>query len=134
MLLLLSFAFHDLKLCLSTQLKAASWARCSSEMPPSKQVNGHSFTTCLIVWGSPQSRHGPASVRNLFSRLLWPRSRYIPGSWMVGSLIKDLFGTSTVWFYHRVRQRSWMVRASSGRETISDVSISVVVGGESQCR
>ena len=42
--LLLSFAFHDLKFCLSSQLKAAC-ALCSSEMPPSKQVNGHSFTT-----------------------------------------------------------------------------------------
>ena len=127
--LLLSFAFHDLKFCLSSQLKAASCARCSSEMPPSKQVNGHSFTTCLIVWGSPQSqsgeamkphscmllRHGPASVRNLFSRLHWQRGRSIPGSWMVGPLIKDLFGTSTVSFCHRVRQRCWMVRASSGR-------------------
>ena len=38
-MLLLSFAFHDLKCCLSSQLKAASCARCSSEMPPSKQVN-----------------------------------------------------------------------------------------------
>ena len=43
-MLLLSFAFHDLNFCLSSQLKAASCARCSSEMPPSKQVNGHSFT------------------------------------------------------------------------------------------
>ena len=59
-LLLLSFAFHDLKFCLSSQLKAASCARCSSEMPPSKQVNGHSFSTCLIVWGSPQSQSGEA--------------------------------------------------------------------------
>ena len=32
--------FHDLMLCLSSQLKAASCARCSSEMPPSEQVNG----------------------------------------------------------------------------------------------
>ena len=38
-LLLLSLAFHDLKFCLSNQLKAASSARCSSEMPPSKQVS-----------------------------------------------------------------------------------------------
>ena len=30
-------------------------------------------------------------------------------------MIKDLFGTSTVWFCQCVRQRSWMVRASSGR-------------------
>ena len=58
--LLLSFAFHDLRFCLSSQLKAASCARCSSEMPPSKQVNGHSFTTCLIVWGSPHSQSGEA--------------------------------------------------------------------------
>ena len=34
--------------------------------------------------------HGPASVRNLFSRLHWPRDRPIPGSWMVGSLIRSL--------------------------------------------
>ena len=60
LLLLLSFAFHDLRFCLSSQLKAASCARCSSEMPPSKQVNGHSFTTCLIVWGSPHSQSGEA--------------------------------------------------------------------------
>ena len=72
---------------ISSFVSAASWcARCSSEMPPSKQVNGHSFTTCLIVWGSPQSqigeamlcmllRHGPASVRNLLSRVHWPRGR-----------------------------------------------------------
>ena len=51
-LLSLSFAFHDLKFCLSSQLTAASCARCSSEIPPSKQVNGHSFTICLIVWRS----------------------------------------------------------------------------------
>ena len=36
--------FHDLRFCLSSQLKAASYARCSSEMPLSKQVNGHSLT------------------------------------------------------------------------------------------
>ena len=59
-MLLLSFAFHDLTFCLSSQLKAASCARCSYEMPPSKQVNGHSSTTCLIVWGSPQSQSGEA--------------------------------------------------------------------------
>ena len=51
---------YDLKCCLSSQLKAASCALCSSEMPPLKQVNGHSFTTCLIVWGSPQSQSGEA--------------------------------------------------------------------------
>ena len=104
--------FQDLKFCLSSQLKAASCTRCSSEMPPSKQLNGHSFTICLIVWCSPQSqsdeamlhhscmplRHGPASVRNLFSRLLWPWGRSITVSWMVEALIKDLFGTSTIWF------------------------------------
>ena len=60
MLFLMSFVFHDLKFCLSSQLKAASSARCSSEMPPSMQVNGHSFTICLIVWGSPQSQSGEA--------------------------------------------------------------------------
>ena len=58
--MLLSFAFHDLKFCLSSQLKAASCALCSSEMPPSKQVNGHSFTICLIVWCPPQSQSGEA--------------------------------------------------------------------------
>ena len=41
-------------------------------------------------------RHGPASDRNLFSRLHWPRGRSIPGSWMVGSLTNDLFGTSAL--------------------------------------
>ena len=35
--------FHDLMFCLSSQLMAASCARCSSEMPPSVQVNGHSL-------------------------------------------------------------------------------------------
>ena len=52
--------FHDLKCCLSSQVKAASCAWCSSEMPPSKQVNGHSFTICLIVCCSPQSQSGEA--------------------------------------------------------------------------
>ena len=60
-------------------------------------------------------RHCPVCVRNLFSRLHWPRGRSIPGSWMVGSLINYLFGTSTIWFCHRVRQRCWMVGALSGR-------------------
>ena len=50
--------------------------------------------------------HGPASDRNRFSRHHWPRGRSIPGSWMVGSLINDLFWTSTI--CHRVRQRCWM--------------------------
>ena len=54
-MLLLPFAFHDLMFCLSSQLKAACCARCSSEMPPSKQVNGHSFTICLMGCCSPQS-------------------------------------------------------------------------------
>ena len=45
-------SFQDLKFGLSSQLKAASCAWCSSEMPPSKQVNGHSFTICLMVWCS----------------------------------------------------------------------------------
>ena len=52
--------FHDLKFCLSSQLKATSCAWCSSEMPSSKQVNGHSFTICLIVWCSTQSQSGEA--------------------------------------------------------------------------
>ena len=52
--------FHDLKFCLSSQVKAASCNWCSSEMPPSKQVNGHSFTICHIVWCSPQSQSGEA--------------------------------------------------------------------------
>ena len=50
--------FHDIKFCLSSQVKAASCAWCSSEMPPSKQVNRHSFTICLIVCCSPQSQSG----------------------------------------------------------------------------
>ena len=52
--------FDDLKFCLSSHLKAASCAWCISEMPPSKQVNGHSFTICLIVWCPPQSQSGEA--------------------------------------------------------------------------
>ena len=47
--------FHDLKFGLSSQVKVASCGWCSSEMPPSKQVNGHSFTICLIVWCSSRS-------------------------------------------------------------------------------
>ena len=35
--------FRDLMFCLSSQLKAASCARCGSEMPPLKQVNGHAL-------------------------------------------------------------------------------------------
>ena len=42
--------FHSLKFRLSSQVKAASCAWCSSEKPPSKQVNMHPFTICLIVW------------------------------------------------------------------------------------
>ena len=60
MLLLLSYFFHDLKFCLSSQLKAASCARRSDEMPPSKQVSGCSFTVCFIAWCSPQSQSGEA--------------------------------------------------------------------------
>ena len=138
--------FYDLKCRLSSQLKAASCAWCNSEMPPSKQVNGHSFTICLIVWCSPQSqngeamyqlscmllRHAPASDRNMFSRLHWPRARSIPGSWMVGLLINDLFGTSTI--FHRVRQSGWMVGDSSGRlDHIGRLEFSRGQG-ESQCR
>ena len=52
--------FHDRKCCLSSQVKAASCAWCSSEMPPSKQVNGYSFTIRLIVWCSPQSQSDEA--------------------------------------------------------------------------
>ena len=92
-----------------------------SNIPPSKQINGHLFTICLMVWCSWESqsgevmqphscillRHGPAFVRNLFSRLYGTRGRSIPGSWMVGSLIliNYLFGTSTIWFFHRLRHR-----------------------------
>ena len=52
--------FHDLMFCLSSQLKAASCARCSSDMPPLRQVNGHSFTICLMVCCSLQSQSGEA--------------------------------------------------------------------------
>ena len=52
--------FYDLKFHLSSQLNAASCAWCNSEMPPSKQINRHSFTICLIVWCSPQSLSGEA--------------------------------------------------------------------------
>ena len=43
--------FRDLKFCLSSQLKPASCARCSSEMLPSKQVNEHSFTQHASLLG-----------------------------------------------------------------------------------
>ena len=52
--------FYELKFRLSSQLKAASCVLCNSEMPPLKQVNGHSFTICLIVWCSPQSQSDEA--------------------------------------------------------------------------
>ena len=42
---------------------------------------------------------GPASVRNMFSRLHWPRGRSIPGSWMIGSLTclgRQRFGSANV--------------------------------------
>ena len=112
--------FDDLKFSLSSQFKVTPSARCSSEMPPSKQVNGHSLTIFLIVCCSPDSqnseamhphvcmllRHGPASVRNLFNRFHWPWGMSVPHRWMVGSLIL---------FCHRARQRCRMVVASSGR-------------------
>ena len=97
-------------------------------MPQSKQVNGHSFTMhhCLGFTAVAECRgditplmHAvaacPASVRNLFSRLDWPRGKSIPGGWMLGSLNNELFGTSTVWCCHFVYQRYWMARISSGR-------------------
>ena len=112
--------FDDLKFSLSSQFKVTSSARCSSDMPPSKQINGHSFTIFLIVCCSPELqigeamhphvcmllRHGPASVRNLFNRFHWPWGRSVPHRWMVGSFI---------WFCHRARQRCRTVVASSGR-------------------
>ena len=51
--------FHNLKFFLSSQLMAASCAR-DSDMPPSKQVNGQSFTICLMVCCTPQSQSGEA--------------------------------------------------------------------------
>ena len=42
------------------------------------QYDSCSPHSCMLL------RHGPASVRNLFSRLHWPRGRSIPGTWMVG--------------------------------------------------
>ena len=47
-LLLLLYAFRDLRFWLSRQLKAASCARCSTEMPPSKQ--------CVSWFGVHRSR------------------------------------------------------------------------------
>ena len=55
MLFVVVVCFHDLNFFLSSQVKASSCAWCSYEMPPSKQVNGHSFTIRLIVCCSPQS-------------------------------------------------------------------------------
>ena len=44
-------------------MKAASCAWCNSEMPPSKQVNGHSFTIiCLIVWCSLGNLDGNSDI------------------------------------------------------------------------
>ena len=70
MVVVVVVCFHDLKFCLSSQVKAAPCAWCISEMPPSKQVNGHSFTICLIVCCSPQSqsRHGRKCTLSLHLR------------------------------------------------------------------
>ena len=53
---------HDIKFWLSSLLKAAFCARCSSELPSSKQGNKHSFTIilCFMVCCSPQSQSGEA--------------------------------------------------------------------------
>ncbi len=118
--------FHDLKFCLSSQLKAASCARCRSEMPPSKHVNIHSqYASWFVVHRSRRVARGcnptDACCCGIVPRLI--------GTCLAGSighgagpspvagwtLINYLFGTSTIWFCHRVRQRCWMVGASSGR-------------------
>ena len=70
-----------------------------------------------LVYRLGPKRHGPASVRNLFSRLHWSRGRSIPGSWMVGSLINDLLETSMIWFYHRVHCTIWPTGCSEVRRT-----------------
>ena len=44
----------------------------------------------------------PRLFGTLLSRLHWLRGISIPGSCMIGSLIKDMFGTLTVCLYHRV--------------------------------
>ena len=43
--------------------------------------------SCMLLW------HGPASVRNQFSRLHWPRGSSIPGSMSIHIIIEDVFGT-----------------------------------------
>ena len=68
-------AFHDLKFCLSSRLKAAYCARCSSEMPPSRQSQGVSrfvvnrsrrgARRCNPPLKCKSLRHGPMSVWNL---------------------------------------------------------------------
>ena len=70
--------------------------------------------SCMLL------RHGPATDRHVFSRLHWPRGWSTHSNWMVRSLIKDLFGTSTMWFCHHacapeVVVLTGMSRASSGR-------------------
>ena len=55
--------------------------------------------------------HGPASDRNLFSRLHWPQGRSIPGRVINQWLIWDINN----FILPCVHQRCWMVCASSGR-------------------
>ena len=82
----------------------------------------------MLLW------HGPASVRNLLSRSNWLRGRSILGSWILARVINHamtcLGRRRFDRFCHRVRQRCWMVGASSGRldHIILDVMISVAVG------
>ena len=119
-LFLLSFAFT-----ISNFVSAASWRphrvpgvilkccrRSKSTGTRSQYASLFSVHRSRIVARRCNPTHacccGPASDRNLFSRLHWPWGRSIPGSWMVGSLINDLFGTSTIWFCHRVLQSCWM--------------------------
>ena len=112
----LSFAFRDVNFCLSSQLKAASCASCNSEMPPSKQVNGHSFTICLIIRGL------------VFTAVAEGRGEIIPIHACCLGMVPYLFGTclagyighgassgtSAIWACHILWQRCGMVSASSG--------------------
>ena len=86
----------------------------------SKSTGTHSqyYASWFVVHRSRRvARRCNRTHRNLFSRLHWPRGRSIIGRvcyGMVGSIIKDLFGTSMIWFCHHVhvRQRCWIVRAN----------------------
>ena len=112
-------------ICLSSQLKAASCARCSLRCHRHRRSKSTGTHSQDALWLSiHRSSKGERRCKSThacccrvcsehFSTLYWPRRRSISGSWMVRSRIS--FGTSTIWSCHRMRQCCWMVSDSSGR-------------------